>query len=152
RRQALARACDEIFVRELVHAPFRPERVERRQDRLGRGQPLGSADVLQGRVREPPPAGRQEEAPPLPLVAGDRQRLGKAVALVACTGLPALDERRDRGAAVAPEEDEARVREERAQEGNAQAVLRCLLEQADRTATPSPDGGGEANQGIVDRA
>src|SRR5262249_41346907 len=50
------------------------------------------------------------------------------------------------------EEDEAGVRKERAQEGNAQAVLRRLLEQADRTCTPAPDGRREADQRIVEPA
>src|SRR5262249_35365052 len=71
---------------------------------------------------------------------------------VALARLPALDERRDGGAAVAAEEDEASVREERAQERNAQAVLRRLLEQTHRTGTPAPDGRHEADQRIMEPA
>src|SRR5262249_40563056 len=152
RHQALTRPGDEILVGELVHAPLRPERVERSQDGFARRQPLGGADLLEGRVRQPPPPGRQEEAPPLPLVAGEVERRGEAIALVALARLPALDERRDGGAAVAAEEDEASVREERAQERNAQAVLRRLLEQTHRTGTPAPDGRHEADQRIVEPA
>src|SRR5207249_402879 len=141
RRQGLARPGDEIFVGELMDALLRPQGIERREDGLVRGEPLRGADLLERGVREPTPAGRQEEAPPLPFVASNVEGLGEAVALVASAGLPALDEGRDRGAAVAAEEDEAGIREEYPQEGNAETVLGRLLEQTDRFGAPAPPHG-----------